>query len=108
MVCVYAQFRETLPGGKSYNVLDFGTTLQDDFGPVIVPEGAMFLMGDNRDNSQDSRFPAAPNQGIGMVPQDKLVGRAMIMMWSTDGSVSWINPVSWFTAARWSRIGGGI
>ena len=50
--------------------------------------------------------PARPGGGIGLVPQDNLVGRAAIMMWSTDGSVEWLKPWTWFTAARWSRIGG--
>jgi signal peptidase I len=63
-------------------------------------------MGDNRDNSMDSRFFAEAGGGIGMVPQKNLVGRATIMMFSTDGSSSWFKPWTWFTAARWSRIGG--
>jgi signal peptidase I len=105
-VCSYPQFRETLPNGKSYNVLDLGLTPQDNTGVYIVPEGHMFLMGDNRDNSMDSRFPAVEGQGIGIVPQDNLVGKAAVMMFSTDGSSEWIKPWTWFTAARWSRIGG--
>ena len=106
--CRYAQFRETLPSGKTYNVLDFGVTSADNYGPIIVPEGRMFVMGDNRDNSQDSRFPAAPQGGVGLVPQDNLVGRATVMMWSTDGGVEWVKPWTWFTAARWGRIGDGL
>ena len=105
-VCQYPQFRETLPGGASYNVLDMGQTRQDDTPPFVVPEGHMFLMGDNRDNSLDSRFPAVPNEGIGVVPQANLVGKASVMMFSTDGSSSWFNPISWVSAARWNRIGG--
>jgi signal peptidase I len=105
-VCRYPQFRETLPDGRSYEVLDFGRGPVDDFGPVVVPKGSMFLMGDNRDNSQDSRFPAVPGGGVGIVPQDNLVGQAAIVMWSTDGSAEWIKPWTWFTAARWDRIGG--
>ena len=108
--CHYPQYRETLPSdggkpGKSYNILDMETTPQDDTPPYIVPEGALFLMGDDRDNSMDSRFSTLEG-GIAMVPQENLVGRATIMMWSTDGSASWIKPWTWFTAARWHRIGG--
>jgi signal peptidase I len=105
-ICRYPRYQETLPGGRSYSVLDFGLTPQDDTPPVVVPEGDMFLMGDNRDNSQDSRFPAQPGGGIGLVPQGNLVGKATIVMWSTDGSVEWLKPWTWFTAARWNRIGG--
>ncbi|MDF8333946.1 signal peptidase I [Novosphingobium cyanobacteriorum] len=104
--CHYPQFRETMPEGKSYNVLDLGYRQQDDTVPVVVPEGHLFLMGDNRDNSMDSRFPAVEGGGIGLVPQDNLVGRATIVMWSTDGSANWFLPWTWFTAARWNRIGG--
>jgi len=105
-VCRYPRFRETLPGGRSYNVLDLGSTPQDDTPPIMVPDGSLFLMGDNRDNSMDSRFPAVPGGGIGIVPQENLVGRATVMMFSTDGSSHWYKPWTWFTATRWSRIGG--
>ncbi len=106
VVCLYPQFQETLPNGKSYNVLDFGLLPQDNTDAVVVPEGKMFVMGDNRDNSLDSRFPAQAGRGVGIVPQDNLVGGAAIMIWSTDGSAEWLLPWTWFTAARWSRIGG--
>jgi signal peptidase I len=104
--CHYPQFCETTPEGKSYNVLDLGYRPQDDTPPVIVPAGNVFLMGDNRDNSMDSRFPAVEGGGIGLVPQDNLVGRATVVMWSTDGSANWFLPWTWFTAARYDRIGG--
>lgn len=106
--CRYMRFRETLPSGVSYEVLDFGTTDKDTWGPRIVPDGHVFMMGDNRDNSQDSRFPARPGGGVGWVPLDHLVGRASVMVWSTDGNAEWIKPWTWFTAARWDRMGDGI
>ena len=104
-VCRYPQYRETLPGGRSYAVLDVGAEPQDDTPAVVVPEGSVFLMGDNRDNSMDSRFPAVEGGGIGIVPQANLVGRAAIMMFSTDGSSSYVLPWTWFSAARWDRLG---
>ena len=106
--CTYARFRETLPNGASYETLDFGSTPQDDFGPLIVPEGTVFFLGDNRDNSQDSRFPARAGGGVGLVPQELLVARATVMVWSTDGSAAWLLPWTWFTALRGDRIGGGF
>lgn len=105
-VCRYPRYRETLPGGRQYEVLDLGPREMDNTPPVVVPAGHLFLMGDNRDNSEDSRFPAEPGRGIGLVPMDNLVGRAAIVMWSTDGSAEWLKPWTWFSAARWDRIGG--
>jgi len=104
--CRYSRFRETLPGGRSYEVLDTTqNTLGDDTRVFTVPEGHLFLMGDNRDHSADSRFPAAPGGAIGLVPEGNLVGKAWVSVFSTDGSASWLLPWTWFTAARWSRIG---
>lgn len=102
--CRYTRFRETL-GGKSYDVLDFGRTQGDSFAPITVPAGTMFVMGDNRDNSRDSRFEAVAGDAVGLVPQDRLVGRASIIVWSTDGNADWLKPWTWFSAARWDRIG---
>lgn len=106
--CRYRQFRETLPGGASYDVLDFGLTPADGFAPITVPAGTMFVMGDNRDNSRDSRFAAVAGDGVGLVPQDLIVGRAEIIVWSTDGSAEWLLPWTWFSAARWDRIGDAL
>jgi len=106
--CRYPRYHETLPNGVGYDVLDLGFRPQDVTPPVIVPEGRLFLMGDNRDNSMDSRFPPVADQGVGLVPVDNLVGRASFMFFSTDGTASWIKPWTWFTAARWNRIGRSI
>jgi signal peptidase I len=104
--CVFPAYRETLPGGATYTVLDQTATEADDFGPVKVPAGHVFLMGDNRDDSLDSRYSAAAG-GIAMVPTENLIGRATFTFWSTDGSASWWEPWTWFTALRASRIGNG-
>ena len=106
--CHYPRFRETLPSGVSYQVLDLGTSNVDTTEPLIVPEGMLFMMGDNRDNSQDSRRPAVRGGWVGLVPVENLVGRASFMFFSTDGSAEWIEPWTWFTAARWDRIGRAI
>ena len=64
-------------------------------------------MGDNRDDSLDSRFDRARprNPGVGLLPVENLLGRVMITFWSTDGSAEWVKPWTWFSAARWDRIG---
>lgn len=104
--CRYAAYRETLPGGKAYTLLELGAAPgYDRFEEVTVPPGRLFVMGDNRDSSMDSRFDAAAGFGVGMVPEDLLVGRASVIVWSTDGSADWGSPWTWLGAARWDRIG---
>jgi len=106
--CAYRRFEETLPNGVTHEVLDFGLSPGDAIPVATVPEGHMFVMGDNRDYSRDSRFPALAGDGVGMVPQDNLVGRARFVFWSTDGTAEWIKPWTWFSAARWDRIGKSL
>jgi signal peptidase I len=102
--CVYPRYRETLPGGRSYEVLDQGSQDLDDWGPIVVPEGQLFVMGDNRDDSADGRVPIEED-GVGLLPDDHVLGRATILFWSTDGSAAWLKPWTWFSAARWDRVG---
>src|SRR3546814_17806495 len=77
----------------------------DDYGPIKVPADHLFLMGDNRDGSADSRVPVYAKGLGGPVPFDAIAGRAEFISFSTDGSVKWYNPLSWFTALRSGRAG---
>ncbi|MFQ3666019.1 MAG: signal peptidase I [Sphingomonadaceae bacterium] len=100
-VCRFPAFRETLPNGRSYVTLDLAPTDRDDRPPVTVPEGFLFLMGDNRDNSSDSRVPPEIG-GLGLVPVENIVGRAEFTTFSLDGSAT-RNPLSWFGSLRGDR-----
>ncbi len=100
-VCRFPTFRETLPNGRQYDTLDMTLTDRDNFGPVTVPDGFVFLMGDNRDNSMDSRVPPEIG-GLGLVPYENIVGRAEFITFSLDGSQT-LNPLTWWGALRGDR-----
>ncbi|MFC3613869.1 signal peptidase I [Lutimaribacter marinistellae] len=83
-VCLKSRTIETLPGGVSHSILNIGNQASDHTGVYTVPEGHYFFMGDNRDNSSDSRLPQAAG-GVGFVPFENLIGRADRVMFSSAG-----------------------
>jgi signal peptidase I len=96
------RYRETLPNGKSYYVLDLDPNGPGDNTQVYkVPPGEYFMMGDNRDNSADSRFEMG---GFGFVPAKNLVGKAEFIFFSTDGSAALWELWKWPWAIRYSRM----
>ena len=82
--CVSEKFIETLPHGVSHSILNIGEQSSDRTGVFTVPEGQYFFMGDNRDNSMDSRFQQSLG-GVGFVPLEDIVGRADRIMFSSAG-----------------------
>jgi len=108
LYCRLPVFRETLPNGRSYDTIDVGRTTGDDRPRVRVPDGHVFLMGDNRDHSADSRFSLDEDGLGGPVPWENIGGRAEFITFSLDGSSSYFNPISWFTALRSGRAGSSL
>lgn len=98
------KFKETLPGGKTFNAQEWGPgNPLDNTLEFTVPAGYYFMIGDNRDNSLDSReYPE--NGGVGLVPAENLVGKAEIILFSWHPGASLFNPVSWFSKVRPSRF----
>jgi signal peptidase I len=94
------RYRETLPNGVSYPVLDLvNEGIGDNTEIYKVPENHFFMMGDNRDNSTDSRFLSE----VGFVPFENLVGRAEIIFFSINEDSSFWQLWRWPTSVRWSR-----
>ena len=105
--CALPIFRETLPNGATYRIIDHSQQILDNYPETRVPEGHAFLMGDNRDHSADSRAPVAGKGLGGPVPLADIGGRAEFITYSLDGKESW-NPLTWFGALRsnraWTRL----
>ena len=96
------RYREILPNGRSYIIRDiFRDGPADNTQEYVVPPGHYFMMGDNRDNSTDSRFL----DHVGYVPYENLVGEAKIIFFSHDEYASLLKPWTWITHVRWWRIG---
>ena len=102
--------RETLPNGVTYDTIDLGESPGDDFGPVKVTPDHLFLMGDNRDRSADSRFSLGPPEnGLGgPVPWENIGGRAEFITFSLDGTAQTLNPLSWIQSLRSGRAGDSL
>jgi len=98
------RWRETLPNGVTYDTLDLQDNgFLDSTQEYLVPADHYFMMGDNRDNSTDSRVPPE-RQGVGYVPFENLIGKAQIIFFSIgDGEPAW-HIWSWPWSVRWSRL----
>ncbi len=93
------QFMETLPGGREHRILEEADNRPfDNTREYVVQEGHYFMMGDNRDNSVDSR------RSVGFVPEENLIGRATVVFFSHEADVHWWEFWKWPTSIRYGRL----
>lgn len=99
------EYIETLPGGVMHHIYEEGDDRPlDNTEEYIVPEGSYFVMGDNRDNSQDSRV----QEMVGYVPLENIVGRAQFIFFSTNGYANLAEVWKWPKTVRYNRLFQGI
>jgi signal peptidase I len=101
--CRLHVLRETLPEGATYDTLNFGAGPEDDTPLYHVPAGQVFVLGDNRDNSADSRVPAEYGGLGGAIPIENIGGRAEFTTFSLTGDADW-NPMTWNRVFRTDRF----
>lgn len=100
----YDKYTETLPNGVRHTILEMSDDMPyDNTSEFVVPEDHFFMMGDNRDNSMDSRVLK-----IGFVPKVNLIGKAKFLFYSNDGTARWWEFWKWPMSVRWSRLLNGI
>lgn len=102
----YTQYVETLPNAYRHDIIEISDDQPlDNTSVFTVPAGTYFMMGDNRDNSADSRDP---DSGVGFVPAENIVGRAEFIFYSTNGYAHWWELWKWPFTIRYSRLFSGI
>ncbi len=98
----FQRYWETLPNGVRHCIIEMGDDRAlDNTGVFLVPPDHYFMMGDNRDNSADSRDPSS---GVGYVPAVNLVGRAEFIFFSTNGYAHWWEIWNWPFTIRYDRL----